>query len=272
MLDLSRSSYYYEPVPETVENLALMKRIEELHYEHPEYGYRKVYVELRKEGVKVNQKKVERLWRTLGFRSYLPSPSLSQAKPGREKYPYLLNGMWIERPNQVFSTDITYIPLSKGFIYLATVTDWFSRYTLAWELSNTLSVDFCIKVLEKAFEIGIPEYFNTDQGAQFTSEAFLSLLQERNINISTDGKGRAIDDVYQERSWWSLKYEKFYPSCCETVLEAREVINKYYEHFNYHRPHQGLQYATPYEIYYGKTPKFIKGEYKGFKVKEAKKR
>lgn len=249
----------------------MMQQIEELHYKYPEYGYRKIYAELRRGGVIVNEKKVERLWRNLGFRSLLPKPFLSQGAPGRAKYPYLLNGMWIGRPNQVFSTDITYIPLPKGFVYLATVTDWFSRYTLSWELSNTLSVDFCLKALERAFEIGVPEYFNTDQGVQFTSESFLSLLKQHNVNISFDGKGRAIDDIYQERSWWSFKYERLYPSCCETVQEVKGVVKEYYEHFNLNRPHQGLLYATPHEIYYGQTPKFIKGEYKGFKVKEAKK-
>jgi putative transposase len=268
-IGLARSSYYYEPIAETKENMNLMRRIEELHYELPEYGYRKIHAQLRREGFSPNEKKIERLWSNLGFRSILPRPNLS--KPGNQVviYPYLLNGMWIERPNQVFSTDITFIPLPKGYIYLATVTDWFSRFTLSWELSNTLSVDFCLRALEKALGIGIPCYFNTDQGSQFTSAAFVDILKKNQIKISFDGKGRAIDNIYQERSWWSLKYERLYPACCSGVQETFRVVKEYYDHFNHRRPHQALLYATPYEIYHGIPPKHSKGLYKGFKVKEA---
>ena len=271
VLGLCRSSYYYEPIGETVENLALMRRIEELHYEWPEYGYRKIHSVLHREGIKVNEKKIERLWKKLGFRSTLPGPSLS--KPGASKpfYPYLLNGMRIEKPNQVFSTDITFIPLLQGFVYLASVIDWYSRYVLSWELSNTLTVDFCLRALEKALEIAIPKYFNTDQGSQFTSEVFIGLLEANGIKISFDGQGRAIDNIYQERSWWSLKYEKIYPGCYENVLEVRRAIEEYYKHFNDRRPHQALLYATPNEIYHGVAPKHCRGKYEGFKVKEAKK-
>jgi len=268
-LGLPRSSYYYEPVVEIEENMNLLKRIEEIHYERPEYGYRKTHAQLCREGFPPNEKRIERLWSKLGFHSILPGPNLS--KPGKQAviYPYLLNGMWIERPNQVFSTDITFIPLPRGFIYLATVTDWFSRFTLSWELSNTLSVDFCLRVLEKAFEIAIPTYFNTDQGSQFTSVAFVDMLKKNHVKISFDGKGRAIDNIYQERSWWSLKYERIYPSCCDGVQEAFKAVNEHYDHFNYRRPHQALLYATPYEVYYGIPPKYSKGLYEGFKVKEA---
>jgi len=271
VLGFCRSSYYYKPIPESKEDLVLMKRIEELHYEYLEYGYRKVYAQLRRDGLPVNEKKVERLWSRLGFHSSLPKPQLS--KKGKEvpSYPYLLNGMWIGRANQVFSTDITFIPVSKGFVYLVTVVDWFSRYVLSWELSNTLSVDFCIRAVERALEIAIPEYFNTDQGSQFTSEVFVSMLQRHNIKISFDGKGRAIDNIYQERGWWSLKYEKLYTACCDTVPEVMKAITEYYRHFNLYRPHQALLYAVPSEIYHGVTPRYAKGKYEGFKVKEAKK-
>ena len=270
-LGLSLSNYYYTPVGLAVADLELMKRIEEIHYTYPAYGYRKVYVSLRREGVEVNEKKIERLWSLLGFRSILPGPKLSTPSESYKRYPYLLNGMWIDRPNQVFSTDITFIPVRKGFMYLVTVTDWFSRYTLSWELSNTISVDFCLVALEKAFEKGIPVYFNTDQGSQFTSVMFIDALKKHDIKISFDGIGRAIDNVYQERSWWSLKYEKLYPGCYETPLEVAQATCEYYNYFNCVRPHQALLYATPHEIYHGITPKYSKGKYEGFEVKKSSK-
>ena len=270
-LGLSISSYYYTPVERTTADLGLMKRIEELHYTYPAYGYRKVYANLRREGIEVNEKKVERLWHLLGFRSILPCPKLSTPSNSYARYPYLLNGMWIEKPNQVFSTDITFIPVKNGFMYLVTVTDWFSRYALSWELSNTISVDFCLIALEKAFEKGIPTYFNTDQGSQFTSIPFIDALKKHSIQISFDGTGRAIDNVYQERSWWSFKYEKLYPGCYETPSEVAQATHEYYDYFNCRRPHQALLYATPHEIYHGITPKYSKGRYEGFEVKKANK-
>lgn len=271
-LDLPRSSYYYSPVIESEENLTLMKRIEELHYENPEYGYRKIHATLQREGVKVNEKKIERLWSKLGFKSILPIPCLSKPAASHQHYPYLLNELWITHPNQVFSTDITFIPVARGFVYLVTVTDWYSRYTLSWELSNSMTVDFCVIALEKALKIAVPIYFNTDQGSQFTSNAFIEILRAHSIKISMDGKGRAIDDVYQERSWWALKYEKIYPNRYETVKEVWSGIDEYYRHFNCERPHQALLYATPHEIYHGISPKYSQGEYKGFEVKKAKRR
>lgn len=271
-LGLPRSSFYYSAIAESEENLLLMQRIEELHYKYPAYGYRKIYAHLRRENFEINEKRIERVWSALGFRSILPSHNLSKPSKLHERYPYLLNGMWIDKPNQVFSTDITFIPVVKGFMYLVTVTDWFSRYTLSWEISNTLSVDFCLRALEKALGKAIPTYFNTDQGAQFTSAAFIDILKKHSINISFDGVGRAIDNIYQERSWWSLKYERLYPGCDETALEVSKAIHEYYNYFNSIRPHQALLYATPHEIYHGITPKHSKGEYKGFKVKEASRR
>lgn len=269
-LGLPRSSYYYTPVEESKENLEIMKRIEELHYKYPGYGYRKAHAHLRREGFQTNEKKVERLWRILGFQSIFPKPNLSKPAASHKRYPYLLNNLLINQANKVFSTDITFIPVGKGFVYLATVTDWFSRYTLSWEVSNTLSVDFCLRVLEKALEKAIPEYFNTDQGAQFTSNAFLEMLEKNGIKISFDGVGRAIDNIYQERSWWSLKYELIYPGCYETVPEVVSAIDGYYDYFNNERPHEALLYATPNEILYGISPKYSKGLYTGFIVKKAK--
>ena len=269
-LGLPRSSYYYVAMEESEDTLILMRRIEELHYNHPEYGYRKVHADLRREGFDVNEKKIERLWKILGFLSILPRENLSKPSASHLCYPYLLNGLWIGAPNQVFSTDITFLPLVKGFVYLATVMDWFSRYILSREISNTMTVDFCLTALEKALQKACPEYFNTDQGSQFTSAAFLELLQRRGIKISMDGKGRCIDNVYQERGWWSLKYEKVYLHRYETVKELRAGVDEYIEHFNHHRPHQALLYATPNEIYHGISPKYSKGSYTGFEVKKAK--
>ncbi len=269
-LSLSRSSYYHSPLQESEETFIIMKRIEELHYKHPEYGYRKIHANLRREGFNVNEKRIERLWKKMGFSSLLPRRNLSKSAVAHQHYPYLLNGLWIGAPNQVFSTDITFLPLAGGFVYLTTVTDWFSRYVLARELSNTMTVDFCIVALEKAIQIACPEYFNMDQGAQFTSAAFLGILQQRGIKISMDGRGRCIDNVYQERGWWSLKYEKIYLHRYETVKELRVGVDEYFEHFNYCRPHQALLYATPNEIYHRIKPKYSKGQYKGFKVKRAK--
>lgn len=269
-LGLSRSSYYYAPIRELEGTLVLMRRIEELHYAQPEYGYRKIHADLRREGFEVNEKRIERLWSKMGFLSVLPKKSLSKPSVSHPRYPYLLNGLWIGAPNQVFSTDITFLPLAKGFVYLVTVTDWFSRYVLAREISNTMTVDFCLSALERTLQKASPEYFNTDQGSQFTSAAFLELLQQRGIKISMDGKGRCIDNVYQERGWWSLKYEKIYLYRYETVKALHVGVDEYIEHFNYSRPHQALLYATPNEIYHGIKPKYSKGEYRGFEVKKAK--
>jgi putative transposase len=269
-LGLPRSSYYYAPIGEPEEILVLMRRIEELHYAQPEYGYRKIHADLRRRGFNVNEKKIERLWSKMGFLSILPRKNLSKPSASHAHYPYLLNGLWIGTPNQVFSTDITFLPLAYGFVYLVTVTDWFSRYVLAWEISNTMTVDFCLVALEMALQIACPEYFNTDQGSQFTSAVFLELLRQRGIKISMDGKGRCIDNIYQERGWWSLKYEKIYLYRYETVRALRNAVNEYIEHFNCSRPHQGLLYATPNEIYHGIEPKYSKGQYKGFEVKKAK--
>jgi len=192
-LGLSRSSYYYAPIAESDESLILMRRIEEIHYAHPEYGYRKIHAQLRREEFCVNEKRIERLWSKLGFLSTFPKKSLSSRDELHPTYPYLLNGLWIDAPNKVFSTDITFLPLAKGFVYLVTVIDWFSRYILSREISNTMTADFCLVALGKALQIARPEYFNTDQGSQFTSNAFLTLLKEKKIKISMDGRGRCID-------------------------------------------------------------------------------
>ena len=271
-LGLNRSTYYYKPIPESEENIHLMKLIEELHYKLPEYGYRKIHIELRRLGYAVNDKRVERLWKLLGFESILPRKNLSQPNILHQVFPYLLNGMWIYRPNQVFSADITFLPLKGSFVYLTMVIDWYSRYIVSWKISNSMSVHFCLETLDTALETAIPDYFNTDQGSQFTSHDFVGRLLERSIKISMDSKGRAIDNVYMERGWWSLKYEKIYPNPPDSVPDLIQDVADYVLHYNTKRPHQSLLYATPEEIYKGLQPLYSQGEYTGFKVKCVKRR
>jgi len=269
-LGFSRSSFYYDPKPETLQNLILMRRIEELHYALPDLGYRRIHANLRREGYDINDKRVKRLWRVMGFESILPKKNLSKPDLSHLKYPYLLNGMTVFRPNQIFSSDITFLPTSSGFVYLVIIMDWYSRYILSWEISNTISSHFCIEALKRALKIASPEYFNTDQGSQFTSHDFLNVLKALPIKISMDGKGRAIDNVYLERGWWSLKYEKIYLNEYKTVLALTKAVAEYVDYYNARRPHQALLYATPQEIYHGITPKYSKGIYHGFEVKRAK--
>jgi len=201
-----RSTYYYQPRPESAENLRLLRRLDQLYLKRPFFGSRKMSVELE-----VNRKRIQRLMRILGIEAHYPKPNLSRPAPGHEVYPYLLRGVAIERPNHVWSTDITYLPMRGGFLYLVAVMDWFSRFVLSWELSNTMETGFCLAALEAAFRFGQPEIWNSDQGSQFTSADFLAPLKSRGIAISMDGRGRALDNVFIERLWRSLKYELIYP-------------------------------------------------------------
>jgi putative transposase len=206
LLGVPRSTYYYQPQPETAENLRLLRRLDELYLEFPFFGSRRMAVMLE-----VNRKRVQRLMRIAGIEALYPKPNLSRPAPGHEIYPYLLRGVSIERPNQVWSTDITYIPMHGGFLYLVAVMDWYSRFVLSWELSNTMETGFCLAALEAAFRFGQPAIWNSDQGSQFTSAEFLAPLKKRGISISMDGRGRALDNVFIERLWRSLKYELIYP-------------------------------------------------------------
>jgi len=249
LVTLARSTYYYEPHPETEENLALMRRIDELHLEHPFYGSRRLTAVLRREGHRVNRKRIQRLMRVMGLEAMYPHPRTTVSGQEHRRYPYLLANLSIERPDQVWCSDITYVPLRHGFLYLVAVMDWMSRYVLSWELSNTLTTHFCVESLERALEAGRPEIFNTDQGAQFTSTAFTTVLEGRGIAISMDGKGRALDNVFIERLWRSLKYEEVYLHAYEDGLEAAAGIGRYLEFYNTRRPHQGLAYQTPWEAY-----------------------
>ena len=249
LLGLSRSSYYYEPATETAENLALMARIDEEYTAHPFYGSRRMATWLRSQGHEVNRKRVQRLMRLMGLEAVYPKPKLSMRGAGHKVYPYLLRGVSIERVNQVWSTDITYIPLPKGFLYLAAVLDWHSRYVLSWRLSNTLDVEFCIEALEEALQVGCPEVFNSDQGVQFTSAAFTSRLESAGAKVSMDGKGRCLDNVFVERLWRTVKYEEVYLWRHETVPALQAGLTRYFSFYNRERRHQSLANRTPAEVF-----------------------
>jgi putative transposase len=241
---VSRSTYYYQPQAESAENLLLLRKLDQLYLKRPFFGSRKMAVEL-----KVNRKRIQRLMRILGIEAHYPKPNLSRPGPGQEVYPYLLRGVTIERPNHVWSTDITYIPMRGGFLYLVAVMAWFSRFVLSWELSNTMETGFCLAALEAAFRFGQPEIWNSDQGSQFTSAEFLAPLKQRGISISMDGRGRALDNVFIERLWRSLKYELIYPGDFGSGLELYPALESYFHFYNHQRPHQALGYQTPADLF-----------------------
>lgn len=246
LLRVSRSGLYYEPVPVGPEELALMRRIDELHLKYPFYGSRKLSFELRQEGLEANRKRVQRLMRLMGLEALVPKPKTSEPHPEHVIYPYLLRGVTISTVNHVWATDITYIPMKAGFVYLVAIMDWYSRRVLSWRLSNTLDSSFCVDALEEALKnFGPPEIFNTDQGAQFTAEAFTKVLRNRSIAISMDGKGRCLDNVFVERLWRSLKYEEVYLHAYDNAIDARAGIKRYLKFYNEQRPHQALGYQTP---------------------------
>ena len=249
LLGLSRSSYYYEPAQESEEDLRLMRLIDEQYTAVPVYGSRRMMAWLRRSGELVNRKHVQRLMRRMGLQAIYPKPQLSRAGRGHRIYPYLLRSMAIERPDQVWSTDITYLPMASGFMYLAAIIDWYSRYVLAWRLSNTLDGSFCLEMLEEALQGGKPEIFNTDQGVQFTAEAFTGRLERAGAAVSMDGKGRALDNVFVERLWRTVKYEHIYVQSYERVPELEQGLGGFWGFYNEERLHQALQYQTPGEVY-----------------------
>lgn len=252
LLRVSRSGLYYEPVSPDAEELALMRRIDELHLELPFYGSRKLSLALRAEGRAANRKRVQRLMRVMGLEAMVPKPRTSEPHPEHVVYPYLLRGLTICRPNQVWATDITYVPMKNGFLYLVAIMDWHSRLVLSWRLSNTLDSSFCVDALEEALaRFGTPEIFNTDQGAQFTADSFTTPLRQRGIAISMDGKGRCLDNVFVERLWRSVKYEEVYLHAYDSASEARDGIGRYMTFYNAKRPHQALGYQTPEAFYRG---------------------
>jgi len=254
LLGLPRSSYYYEPAPESKENLCLMRLIDEQYLETPFYGSRRMAEHLVRAGHAVNRKRIQRLMRTMGLEGLFPGRKTTIPAPGHKVYPYLLRGLTIDRPNQVCCSDITYVPLRHGFLYLVAVMDWFSRHVLAWRLSNTLDAAFCIEAVEAALARGRPEIFNTDQGSQFTSEAFTSLLVRNCVAISMDGRGRAMDNVFIERLWRSVKYEDIYLKDYSNGTDVNNGLTCWFDLYTYRRPHQGLDYRTPFEVYHAIMP------------------
>jgi putative transposase len=252
LLKIARSTLYYQAAPMDPADLALMRRMDELYTASPFYGSRRMVAVLRRDGWRVNRKRVRRLMRLMGLEAIYQKPTTSKGHPEHKVYPYLLRGLVIERPNQVWCADITYIPMAKGFVYLVAVMDWFSRRVLSWRLSITMETDFCVDALQEAMaRYGKPEIFNTDQGVQFTSIGFLEELDSRGVRISMDGKGRFLDNIFIERLWRSLKYEEVFLKAYGSVMEARRGIGDWISFYNEERPHQALGYRTPRGVFDG---------------------
>ncbi len=253
LLGVNRSGLYYEPLGERAENLKLMRLIDEEYTRHPFCGSRRLLRWLQDQGYAVGRHRVRRLMGLMGLEAVYPKPKLSQpdpeGAPGHKIYPYLLNGVTVTRVNQVWSTDITYIRMAEGFVYLVAVMDWFSRFVLSWALSLTMEIDFCLEALQQALRQGQPEIFNSDQGSQFTSDKFTGVLAKRGVAISMDGRGRCLDNIFIERLWRSLKYEEVYLREYERVPDARTGIGNWFRYYNHQRHHQGLDYRTPATLY-----------------------
>jgi len=249
LLDISRSGLYYQPKGISEEDLTLMKLIDRQYLATPFYGARKIAAWLKSQNYSVNRKRVRSLMRVMGLKAISRRPRTSKPAPGHKIYPYLLSGLKITRPNQVWAADITYIPMARGFLYLVAIIDWYSRYVLSWRLSNTLDAGFCIEALEEALRKGRPDIFNTDQGAQFSSEAFTGLLESHGVRISMDGKGRYCDNLFIERLWRTVKYEEVYIKAYHIGRDARVGIGDYFRFYNTERPHQALGYRTPAEVF-----------------------
>ena len=253
LLALPRSSYYrpvYEPSNVSQEELELMRLIDEEYMRHPFYGSRKIRIYLKRQGYSVNRKRVQRLMRRMGIQSLAPKPNTSSPRKDHKIYPYLLKGMDINRPNMVWCSDITYIRLSGGFVYLTAVMDWHSRYVLSWEISVTMDDDFCVNALKSAIrQYGRPDIFNTDQGSQYTGKDYTGVLLEHEIKISMDGKGRAMDNIFIERLWRSVKYEEIYLHEYQNVKDLIVALKKYFNFYNFERTHQSLDDQIPIEVY-----------------------
>ena len=251
LVGISRSGYYYEPCRETEENLALMRRLDELHMEKPVYGSRRLTVLLRREGLTVNRKRVTRLLDIMGVEAIYPKRSLSRPGPGHRIYPYLLEGLEITGPDQVWCSDMTYVPLASGFMFLAATMDWWSRYVVGWELSNSRDSELCIRAWEKGLSGGrVPLIANSDQGSEFTSEPYIDAVESAGVDVSMDGRGRWIDNRFIERLWRSVKQEDIYLQDYSDGLTAQRGLNRWFEDYNMLRPHQALEYATPGELYH----------------------
>ena len=254
LLGLPRSTAYYAPIPESADNLRLMREIDEVYLENPSYGSRSIAAVLANGGWSVNRKRVQRLMRAMAIAGVTPKRNLSRPTPGHRVFAYLLRNVAITHPDHVWSTDITYVPLRGGFVYLTAVMDWYSRYVLSWKLSNRLEGTFCLEALDEALKNGKPEVFNTDQGSQFTSEAFVTRLLDRSVAVSMDGRGRALDNVFIERLWRTVKYQELYLREYATVADVEEGLKLYFEKYNHERPHQALDNLTPAKVYEWGTP------------------
>jgi len=258
VLHLSRSTLYYCPCPVSAEDLGIMRRLDELHLNYPFAGSRMLRDFLRAEGVKIGRCRVITLMRRMGIEALYRKPNTSKPAPGHMVFPYLLRGMKIDRPNQVWAMDITYIPMARGFVYLAAVVDWYSRRVLSWRLSITMTTDFCLEAVEEALaKYGKPDIFNTDQGSQFTSGDFIGLLLANRIEISMDGRGSWRDNVFVERLWRSVKYEDVYLKAYDSVSDARTSLGRYFDFYNGKRPHSSLGRRTPDQTYFDNRPQVV---------------
>ena len=252
MLNINRSTYYYKKRPIKPIDLKLMKLIDKQNLKTPTWGSSSMRNHLRRQGYKVNRKRVQRLMRLMGLEAIYPKRRTSRPHPDHKVYPYLLRKLKIDHPNQVWAADITYVPLARGYMYLVAIMDWNSRKVLSWRVSNTMDTDFCVEALEEALDrFGAPEIFNTDQGAQFTSKAFTDTLKLHNIKISMDGRGRAQDNIFIERLWWTVKHHYIYLHTFDNGTQLRKGLNTWLAHYNQERSHQSLDNLTPDEVYYG---------------------
>jgi putative transposase len=249
LLGLPRSSFYYTPASASPDDLRVMALIDRRYTAHPEYGSRRMAVWLKEQKESVNRKRVQCLMREMGLEAIYPKPKLSVPGAGHRIYPYLLRNVGITRPDQVWSTDITYVPLPGGFMYLAAIIDWYSRYVISWRLSNTLDGSFCQEMLEEALGQGKPEVFNTDQGVQFTASAWTGRLESAGVKVSMDGRGRCLDNVFVERLWRTVKYEDIYIRCYSDVPELKAGLGRFFPYYNCERWHQSLEYQTPASVY-----------------------
>jgi putative transposase len=256
LLDLPRSTAYYAPVPESADNLRLMREIDAVYLANPAYGSRTITAVLSNGGWAVNRKRVQRLMRLMNLAGVTPKRNTSKPTPGHRVFAYLLRNVAITHPDHVWSTDITYVPMRHGFVYLTAVMDWYSRYVLSWKLSNRLEGSFCLEALDAALARGQPEVFNTDQGTQFTAAAFVNRLLDRSVAVSMDGRGRALDNVFIERLWRTVKYQELYLREYESVADVEEGLTLYFDTYNHERPHQALDNLTPAKVYeWGATVK-----------------
>ncbi len=252
ILAVPRSMYYYNPVPETDYNLMLMKEIDRLYLDNPSFGSRMMAASLKRKGLEVNRKRVARLMKVMGIEALYPKPKVRTTIPGNTRFPYLLSNMEICRENQVWGTDITYIPVNGGFLYLVAFLDLYSRFVVSWKLSNSLESEFCLEALKEALQHGLPEIINSDQGVQYTSHAYINLVKSNGSKISMSGKGKCWDNIFVERLWRTLKYEEVYLKQYSNSIEAFENIRNYIKVYNTQRPHSSLNYKTPMEVRLGK--------------------